>query len=125
VPLLTSALVLGGLYFPMAFLALAMLDSVAAANPLQVIPSILRVPREYLVAVVVLAAVFGIRALGDYALVTLFPRGLATHSISKLLAMFAAQAFWGLASLYMLTVGMRILGLLYVTRKDKLRWYSH
>jgi len=122
-PLLTSALVLGCLYFPMAFLALAMLDSVAAANPLQVIPSILRVPREYLVAVVVLAGVFGIRALGDYMLVKFFPKGLGTHSLAKLLAMFVAQAFWGLASLYLLTVGMRILGLLYVTRKDKLGWY--
>ncbi len=123
-PLLTAALVLGGLYFPMAFLSLAMLDSVAAANPLQVIPSILRVPREYLVVLVVLAVVFGIRALGDFAIVLLFPKGIATHSIAKLLGMFAAQAFWGLASLYMLTVGMRILGLLYATRKEQLAWYE-
>jgi hypothetical protein len=123
-PLMTSALVLGCLYFPMAFLSLAMLDSVAAANPLQVIPSILRVPREYLVAVVVMGCVFGLRALGDYALGLLFPKGLATHSAAKLMGMFAAQAFWGLASLYMLTVGMRILGLLYVTRKEQLHWYG-
>ena len=122
--LLTSALVLGCLYFPMAFLSLAMLDSVAAANPLHVIPSILRVPREYLVAVVVLACVFGIRALGDFAIVQLFPKGLATHSIKKLLEMFAVQAFWGIVSLYFLTVGMRILGLLYVTRKDRLGWLT-
>jgi FHA domain len=123
-PALTSALVLGGLYFPMAFLSLAMLDSVAAANPLQVIPSILRVPREYLVAVVVLGCVFGIRTLGDVAIEALFPKGLATHSITKLLEMFAAQAFWGLVSLYMLTVGMRVLGLLYVSRQEKLHWYG-
>jgi hypothetical protein len=30
----------------MAFLAVALLDSVAAANPLQVIPSIFKVPLE-------------------------------------------------------------------------------
>ncbi|TAK94568.1 MAG: FHA domain-containing protein, partial [Verrucomicrobia bacterium] len=36
--------VLGCLYFPMAFLAVAMKDSVAAANPLVVIPAILKVP---------------------------------------------------------------------------------
>ena len=121
-PILTSALVLGCLYFPMAFLAVAMLDTVRAANPLQVIPSIFRVPREYLVAVITLAGVLGIRALGDFFLVQFFPKGLATHSAAKLAGMFAAQAFWGLASLYLLTVGMRILGLLYATRREKLCW---
>jgi len=122
--LLVSVFALGCLYFPMAFLAVALLDSVAAANPLQVIPSIFKVPLEYLVAVLALAGVLGIRALGDFVLLELFPRGLATHSINKLLGMFAAQAFWSLASLYLLTVGMRILGLLYVAKKDKLGWYD-
>ena len=122
--LLLSVFAFGCLYFPMAFLSVAMLDSVAAANPLQVIPSIFKVPIEYLVAVIALAGVLGIRALGDFVLVELFPRGLTTHSIAKLLEMFAAQAFWSLASLYLLTVGMRILGTLYVTRKDKLGWYN-
>ncbi len=121
-PLLASAFVLGCLYFPMAFLAVAMLDTVTAANPLQVIPSIFRVPVEYLVAVTALAGVLGIRALGDFALVYFFPKGLATHSIARLLELFAAQAFWSLASLYLLTVSMRILGLLYATRKEKLCW---
>ncbi len=121
---LFSAFTLGCLYFPMAFLAVAMLDRVAAANPLQVIPSIFKVPLEYLVAIVALAGVLGIRALGDVTLLMLFPKGLATRSIPKLLEMFAAQAFWSLVSLYLLTVGMRILGLLYVTKKDKLGWYD-
>lgn len=123
--LLVSVFALGCLYFPMAFLAAALLDSVAAANPLQVIPSIFKVPLEYLVAVIALAGVLGIRALGDFVLLELFPKGLATHSTTKLLGMFAAQAFWSLASLYLLTVGMRILGLLYVAKKDKLDWYDH
>jgi hypothetical protein len=121
---LVSVFALGCLYFPMAFLAVALLDSVAAANPLQVIPSIFKVPLEYLVAVVALAVVLGIRALGDFALLELFPRGLATHSTTKLLEMFAAQIFWSLVSLYLLTVGMRILGLLYVAKKDTLGWYD-
>jgi hypothetical protein len=122
--LLISVFALGGFYFPMAFLAAALLDSVAAANPLQVIPSIFKVPLEYLVAVIALAGVLGIRALGDLMLVQLFPRGLATHSTTKLLGMLGAQAFWSLVSLYLLTVGMRILGLLYVSKKDKLGWYD-
>jgi hypothetical protein len=122
--LLVSVFALSCLYFPMAFLAAALLDSVAASNPLQVIPSILKVPMEYLVAVITLAGVLGIRALGDFALLELFPRGLATHSTTKLLELFAAQAFWSLVSLYLLTVGMRILGLLYVAKKDQLGWYD-
>jgi hypothetical protein len=38
--------------------------------------------------------------------------------------MFAGQAFWSLASLYLLTVGIRILGLLYVAKKDQLGWLN-
>ena len=57
-------------------------------------------------------------------LLELFPRGLATHSTTKLLGMFAGQAFWSLASLYLLTVGIRILGLLYVAKKDQLGWLN-
>jgi pSer/pThr/pTyr-binding forkhead associated (FHA) protein len=116
--------VLGGLYFPMAFLAVAMKDTAWAANPLQVIPSIFKVPLEYLVAAIAFAGVLGLRALGPVVIQELFPRGMATHSIPKLLEMFAARTFWSLASLYLLTVGVRILGLLYVTRKDKLGWYN-
>jgi hypothetical protein len=122
--LLLSVFALCCLYFPMAFLAVAMLDSVTAANPLLVIPSIFKVPLEYLVAIIALAGVLVIRALGDFMLGMLFPRGMVTHSIPKLLEMFAAQAFWSLVSLYLLTVSMRILGLLYVTKKDKLGWYN-
>ncbi len=121
---LFSVLTLGCLYFPMAFLSVAMLDSVAAANPLHVIPSILKVPREYLVVLIALAGVLGIRALGDFVLLLVFPKGLATHSVRKLVEMFSAQAFWSLVSLYLLIVGMRILGLLYLTRKDQLGWYN-
>jgi hypothetical protein len=42
-----------------------------------------------------------------------------------MLALFGAQSFWSLASLYLLTVSMHILGLLYVTKKEKLGWLAH
>lgn len=122
--LVQAVFALGYLYFPMGLLALAMLDSVAAANPLLVIPSILKVPLEYLVTLIALAGVLGISELGDSMLRVLFPRGVGTHSVAKLLELFAAQAFWSLASLYLLIVSMRILGLLYLTNKDKLGWYN-
>jgi hypothetical protein len=122
---LLSLSVLGSVYFPMAFLAAAMLDTVAAANPLQVVPSILKVPGEYLVALCVLGLVFVARAAGDIALKLAFPKDLFTHSASQLLAMLALGALWSLISFYLLTVGIRILGLLYVNRKETLAWLSH
>jgi hypothetical protein len=120
-----SAAVFGCIYFPMAFLAVATLDSVAAANPLVVVPSMCRVPREYIVTVVLLATVFGLRVVGDEAIKYLFgPTALLTHSMAQLLGMFAARVFWSFVSLYLLTVMMRILGLLYVTKKEELGWHS-
>ena len=41
---LFATMVLGCLYFPMAFLAVAMKDTVLAANPLVVVPAMLKVP---------------------------------------------------------------------------------
>jgi hypothetical protein len=120
-----SAAVFGCIYFPMAFLAVATLDSVAAANPLVVVPSMCRVPREYVVTVVLLATVFGFRVAGDETIKYLFgPTALLTHSMAQLLGMFAARVFWSFVSLYLLTVTMRILGLLYLTKKDELGWHS-
>ena len=116
---------LGCLYFPMAFLAVAMLDSIFAANPLQVLPSIAKVPVEYLTTLVLLAVVLGIRWLGDFSVELLFPRGLGTHNIAKLLGFIGVKALWGVGSLYLLTVNARLLGLLYVTRKEKLGWLTH
>lgn len=123
-PVLLGAFILGILYFPMAFLAVAMLDTVMAANPLQVIPSIFKAPLEYVATLILLGTVFGVRALGDLALPMVFPRGLLTHSIPKMAAYLAAEALWALVCLYLLTVGMHILGLLYVTKKDKFGWLA-
>jgi hypothetical protein len=106
----------------MAFLAVAVLDSIMAANPLVVLRSIFKVPLEYLATLVVLAALVFIEGLGDMIMPSLFPRGLSTHSTSKLLGYLAFNAFWGIAGLYLLTVQVRILGLLYLTKKNQLGW---
>lgn len=124
-PALMAAVLFGCLYFPMAFLAVAMKDSVLAANPLIVLPAILKVPGEYLLTVVLLALVFGFRSLGDLTMDTLFAASLTSKSMSTFLLMAAARGFWAFVSLYLLTVMMRILGLLYLTRKHKLAWFSH
>lgn len=116
------AVLLSCAYFPMAFLAVAILDSVGAVNPLAIIPSILKVPLEYIVTVIILATVFIFTKLGDILLLFLFPKGLMTQSVGELVCMFALKFIWGLIGLYLLTVNTRILGLLYLCKKDKLGW---
>jgi len=121
-PVLVAALIFGMLYFPMAFLAVAMLDSVMAANPVQIIPSIIRVPGEYLVTCFFLAIVFGLPPLGDKLIPLMFPQELATKDMGMLFGYLATEAFWGVFGLYLLVVGMRILGLLFFCKRDKLAW---
>jgi len=85
----------------------------------------LKVPMEYVTALGALALVFIARAAGDVVLKLVFPKELLTHSASQLLLMFGLNAIWAFISFYLLTVGIRILGLLYVTRKGTLGWLNH
>jgi hypothetical protein len=121
-PALMAAAVFGIFYFPMAFLAVAMLDSIMAANPIQIIPSIFKVPGEYIVTCLLLGFVFSLRPLGEVVIEYIFPSGVGAHDMGRLVAYLAAEAFWGLFRLYLLVVGMRILGLLFFTKRDKLGW---
>lgn len=116
------ATLFGCVYFPMAFLAVAILDTVGAVNPLAVIPSILKVPLEYVVTVVILVAVLIISRVGDIVLELAFPKGLMTDSIPEFLAWVGLKFFWGLVGVYLLIVNTRILGMLYLSKKDKLGW---
>lgn len=121
---LFATMILGCLYFPMAFLAVAMKDTVMAANPLVVIPAILKVPLEYIVTAILLTGVFGLRVLGSVMTSAAKAEGFATKDMSVLFMTFGMRLFWCFASVYLLTVGMRILGLLYVTKKQKFGWFS-
>ena len=119
---LIPAVIFGCLYFPMAFLAVAVKDNVMAANPLVVVPSILRVPVEYLVTAVLLAGVFGVRWLGDALSSGVAHQSLMTSSMSEMFLLFGFRATWAFVSVYLLTVTTRILGLLYMTKRDRLGW---
>lgn len=110
------------IYFPMAFLAVAMLDSVAAANPLVIIPSILKVPGQYIVTVIMISIVFGVRILGDVFSGVAGSETYTTRSMSVLFIGIGVQAVWSFIRIYLLTVTMRILGNLYLTQRDKLGW---
>lgn len=123
--IMTATLVLGCLYFPMALLAVAMKDSPLAANPLVVLPAIFKGPLEYLLAVIVLAVVMALRALGDPLIHSVFPRGLTTHNMAKMFGFLAAKGLWNFVAVYLLAVNMRVLGLLYLAKKQKLGWFEH
>jgi FHA domain-containing protein/B-box zinc finger protein len=119
-----AAVLLGCLYFPMAFLAVAMKDTVLAANPLVVVPAILKIPFQYLVASILLMSVFGFRQLGSLLSGVAGAVSLSTHDISVFFIALGVQAAWAFLSVYLLTVNMRVLGLLYNANKEKLGWFS-
>jgi hypothetical protein len=107
-----ASVLIGCFYFPMAFTAVAMFDSVTAVNPLLVIPSILKIPLAYLSTVMLFAAVLILRWLGHTFLPRILPVPILSWSICSFLG------------LYLLIVEMRILGLLYWTKKDELAWFN-
>jgi hypothetical protein len=119
---LIPTIVFGCLYFPMAFLAVAIKDNVMASNPLVVVPSILRVPLEYIVAAILVAGVFGVRWLGDAVSGEMGGKALRTESMSEMFLLFGMRMLWAFFSVYLLTVTMRILGLLYLTKRERLGW---
>ncbi len=109
--MLIFPLILAGMvYFPMGVLAVAMHDSVLAVNPLVVIPAMFKAPLEYFVILVLAACVLGSRLLGMFV----FPLVIPVFALPNLLGMFFA--------LYFLTVMMRLLGLMYYTKREKLGW---
>jgi hypothetical protein len=116
-------ILLGCLYFPMAFLVVAMKDNVMACNPLVVVPSILRVPGQYIITVVIFSSIFGVQQIGNMISSSAGSTALTTTSMSTMFAAFGFKMIWSLLSVYLLTVNMRIMGLLYLTQKEKLGWY--
>lgn len=119
-----GATLLGCLYFPMAFLAVAMKDSVMAANPLVVFPAIMRIPVEYFVTAIMLMSVFGIRQLGNLLASVAGGVTLSTRDMKTLFIAMAVQAGIAFVNVYLLTVTMRVLGLLYLRKKEKFGWFS-
>jgi len=107
-----AGLALGYAYFPMAFLAVSMLDSVVAANPLLVLQGILKMPWNYLLTAAVFGGVMVVKWTGDEYLPHFLPVPLVPAILSSFLG------------LYLLTVFMRILGLLYRDNKEKLGWFD-
>lgn len=117
------AIILGILYFPMGFLAVAMFDTVTALNPMLVVPSITKVWLQYLIACALLGSVFLVRWLGATVLNVTFDLMAGDAAFASLIRVIPSMisSFIGL---YFLTVQCRILGLLYYTNKPKLGWFK-
>ena len=109
-----ASIVFGTVYFPMAFMAVAMFDSLAAVNPLLIIPSILKIPKEYFLTIILFVFVLLLRWLGERKLPELLGINFILPSI-----------IGNFLGLYLLAVLMRILGLLYRTKKDELGWFNN
>lgn len=117
----------GYLYFPMAFLAVAMFNSVGGVNPLLVIPSVARVFLSYLVVCILLGIVFGIGNILSFA-VRLLALKISLSAMSdlgtQLFVGLTSQLVRSLFSLYCFLVGARMLGLLYWTNSQQLGWFE-
>jgi hypothetical protein len=123
VGLIIAAGVLGCLYYPMAFLVVAIKDSVLAGNPLVVIPSIMKVPVQYVVTAMFCVMVFGIFLLGSAISSIAGGISMATTDMTQFFLALGVKVAWSLLSVYLLIVTVRILGLFYNANKEELAWF--
>ncbi len=113
---LWAAILLGCGYFPMAFLALCMFDTVTAVNPLLILPSIARIPLQYALTVVLLGLTVAAREEANHLLLIGLPAGFLFILLRAVVS--------NLLGLYLLIVDLRILGLMYSTNKQRLGWFK-
>jgi hypothetical protein len=106
------ALGFGALLAPMGMLALAMFDTIAALNPIALLWSIFRIRLHYLVAAAAFEIVLVTQLVAERYLRALLPVPLLPGVASAFLL------------LYLVLVSMRILGLLFLTQRDRLGWFS-
>jgi hypothetical protein len=96
------------IYQPMGLLSISIHNSFTALNPLFVMASIFRVPLIYLVTLLALCILIVIRQVMMSMVMTFIP--------------LAGSALASVLSLYFLAVHMYILGTIYRTSQEKLRW---
>jgi hypothetical protein len=107
-----TAFALGALFLPMGMMALALLDSIAALNPIALVVSIFRIPLAYLAAAAIFEALLAAFWFADGIVGQFIPLPILPGLIS------------GFMNLYLTVAAMRILGLLYLTKKDELGWFN-
>ena len=112
-----SLLALGIFCLPMTLLTVSVADSLGGLNPFVIFSSIAKIPGPYLVVCGLFLAVIGLVQGCDYLL------GLFSERMLPFAVRIIPVAIGNFISLYGLTLQMRVLGLLYFTKKEKLAWY--
>lgn len=102
---------LGAFYFPMALVGISMADSIGGLNPLVLLPSIARILGHYLVAFVLVAVIAAVKLGGDW-LAAMLPIPFVTR--------FSVE----FATLYLLVVTARVLGVMYYVNREALGWFK-
>ena len=111
--LVVPAALLGCIYFPMAFLGVAMFDTLEAAlKPAFVVGSIVRVPREYALVAGIFTGIIGIRWLSEWVLGVLMKIPLVPALLADLIM------------IYLLMIEARVLGILFLSRRRVLGWFK-
>jgi len=75
------------------------------------------------VTVIMFAAIFGVQQIGNLVSSAAGSVAFTTTDMSVMFMAFGIRMIWSFISVYLLTVNMRIMGLLYATQKEKLGWY--
>lgn len=109
-PMAVPLALVGFFYLPMALLAVALLDTVMAMNPLVIVPSMLRIPKAYLATCGILLLILAGQSLMRFALTWLLGLPILPGLIC------------GFFSFYFVCVMARILGLLFFYHREELRW---
>jgi predicted Zn finger-like uncharacterized protein len=99
-------ILLGSLYQPMALIAMSIFRSAGALSPLYIIPAIGKVPADYAIACGGLLLIFTMKAVFHW--INFIP--------------LVGTLLGNLIMLYLLTVEMRLLGLLYYSNREKFGW---
>lgn len=68
-------------------------------------------------------AIFGVKQIGDLLSGAAGSVVFTTTDMKVLFMAFGIRMVWSFISIYLLTVNIRIMGLLYLTQKEKLGWY--
>ena len=106
---------LGDIYMPMALLALILFRSYSVLNPLFIFGSIQRVGSAYLATFITITAVHMIAAV---------PEVLAQTLVGTIIGKAIVPFVGAVSFLYLLTVSMRALGMMYYYNQKKLEWFT-
>ena len=107
-----TALVFGALLAPMGVMALAMLDNLGALNPILLIVSVARIPLCYLAAAAAFELLMLVYLKSDEFINLLLPVPVFPGLLS------------GFLKLYLTLAAMRLLGQLFVSKKNELGWFN-